>query len=59
MLKVFEREYNFNAELRSYQILEALKVEQIEGCSIPQLLGFDADRLVIELTVVTAPYLLS
>lgn len=57
-LKVFEREQNFNAELKSYQILQALQVEQIEGFSIPQLLGFDEDRLVIELTIVTAPYLL-
>lgn len=57
-LKVFERERNFNAELKAYQILKAHNVEQIEGFSVPQLLGFDEDRLVIELTIVTAPYLL-
>jgi hypothetical protein len=41
-----------------YLRLQHLGVAQIRGCHVPQLLGYDDDLLIIEMTVVTPPYVL-
>lgn len=57
-LKVFERENNFKRELRCYEILHDFEISSIEGFNIPQLLGADDDLWVIEMTIVSPPYIL-
>ena len=57
-VKVFEREQHFNTELKCYQILQFHGVNEIEGFQIPELVSYSEEQLLIELTIVSAPYLL-
>jgi hypothetical protein len=57
-IKVFERERNFNTELKCYQILEGCAISEIDGFNVPQLLDFDDELWVVEMSVVAAPFLL-
>lgn len=54
----FERESNYNREIKCYQILKGFQVSQIDGFNVPELIGFDDDLLAMEITVVSAPYIL-
>lgn len=57
-LKVFERERNYNAEVKCYQILERHGCCKIDIFNVPELLGYSDQLMVVEMTIVTAPYLL-
>ncbi|TWT87204.1 hypothetical protein Mal64_27420 [Pseudobythopirellula maris] len=57
-LKAFERQANDRTELACYERLAAEGIKAIEGFSLPSLLGWDDDLLVIEMSIVTPPYLL-
>lgn len=57
-LKVFARERSFYSELDCYQILERHGVINIRQFNVPQLIAYDTDLLVIQMTIVKAPYIL-
>lgn len=57
-IKVFDRERNFNSELRCYQILEEHGVFEIAGFTIPHLVASDARLLVVEMSIVAPPFIL-
>jgi hypothetical protein len=57
-IKVYRREEDYFRELGVYGRLEEKKIAQIRGCHVPQLLGYDENWLVLEMTVVTRPFVL-
>lgn len=57
-VKAVEREKNYTIELRCYQRLMEHGVKDIDGLTVPQLLGFSATLRVIEMTLVHPPFLL-
>ncbi len=57
-IKVHERQRSYERERDVYLRLQQHAVTQIRGCHVPQLLGYDDDLLVIEMTAVTPPYVL-
>ena len=57
-IKVYDRFANFERELRCYEILKRNGIFEIDGFTIPELLGYDADLLVLEMSIVAPPYIL-
>lgn len=57
-LKVHLRREPFEVELETYLRLREAKVAQVLGFNVPQLLGYDAELLVLEMTVVQQPFVL-
>ncbi|TWU06236.1 hypothetical protein [Stieleria varia] len=57
-VKVFERARNFETELECYQILHNESVHELDGFTIPRLLDHDNELQVIEMTIVSPPFLL-
>src|SRR5262249_18259871 len=55
-VKVFER--NYESERDAYLRLADWKVEEIEGFKVPTLVKYDDALRVIEMHVVTAPFIL-
>jgi hypothetical protein len=57
-IKVHERQIPYERERDVYLRLQQNAVTTVRGCHVPQLLGYDDDWLVIEMTAVTPPYVL-
>jgi hypothetical protein len=57
-IKVHLRREPFEVELETYLRLRDANVTQVLGFNVPQLLGYDADLLVLEMTVVQQPFVL-
>jgi hypothetical protein len=57
-IKVHLRREPFELELETYLRLREANVAQVLGFNVPQLLGYDADLLVLEMTVVQQPFVL-
>ncbi len=57
-IKAFYRLNNFGRELGSYERLAEFQVENIRGLRVPQLMGFDEDLLIVQLSIVEPPRLL-
>lgn len=57
-IKAFGRLRNYEHELQCYQLLAAKGIARIKGFAVPSLTGFDDSLMVIEMTVVTPPYLI-
>jgi hypothetical protein len=57
-VKVFEREHNYRLELQSYQRLRDANVKTIRDFHVPQLIDNDDTLLVIEMTIVSPPFIL-
>lgn len=57
-VKVLELLRNYNIELECYQRLESEGVNHLKGFAVPQLLGFNRELLVIEMRIVTPPFIL-
>jgi hypothetical protein len=57
-LKVFERAADYARERDLYLRLQEHEVTLVRGCNVPQLLGFDDELWVIEMTIVTRPFVL-
>jgi hypothetical protein len=51
-------ETNFNREFRCYSILSENDITEVHGFNVPQMIDCESRLLVIELTIVTAPYIL-
>ncbi len=56
-VKLFERLDNFKRELECYQRLAEFNLNKIDVFQVPELLRYDEIQLVIEMTLVTPPYL--
>ena len=57
-VKSFEREENYIRERSCYQRLEDLSVEKVGNFAIPRLIGYDDDLWIIEMDIVSPPFLL-
>jgi hypothetical protein len=57
-VKVFERQANYRLEVECYERLTAANVTVIEGFAVPRLIGWDDDLWVIEIDIVTPPFVL-
>lgn len=57
-VKVLKNFDNYSRELRAYQRLQERGVNFIDGLSVPALVDFDDELLVVEMDIVEAPYLL-
>ena len=57
-VKVFERLRNYENERDCYLRLKDFDVSEIDGLEVPQLVRYDDDLLVVEMTIVRPPYLL-
>lgn len=57
-LKVHQSKGSYTKEREAYQRLQRASVRQIQGFNVPQLLGLDDELLVIEMSIVSKPYLL-
>jgi hypothetical protein len=57
-LKVHERESAYCRERDAYLRLRERDITTIRGCNVPELIDFDDDLWVIEMTVVTRPFVL-
>ena len=57
-LKVHLRRGPFDLELETYLRLQDENITQVLGFNVPQLLDYDAELLVLEMTVVQQPFVL-
>lgn len=57
-IKAFERYRNYTAECGCYQRLALEGITEIDGLSVPRLVGFDESLMVIEIGIVKPPYIL-
>ena len=57
-LKVHQSNESYYKECEAYRRLHQASLLQIQGFNVPQLLGFDDELLIIEMTIVAKPYLL-
>lgn len=57
-VKVFKNFANYSRELRAYQRLQERGIHFIDGISVPALIDFDDDLLIVEMDIVQPPYLL-
>ena len=57
-VKVFFRRDVYARELACYQRLAEHEVEEIRGHAVPRLLGWDDELFVVEMEIVSRPYLL-
>lgn len=57
-LKVFERQREYRRERDVYFRLRENEITTIRGCRVPELLRHDDERFIIEMTIVTRPFVL-
>lgn len=57
-VKAIERQSNYISELTCYQRFKEHGITKLHGLSIPQLIDHDDELQVVEMRIVTAPYLL-
>ncbi len=57
-IKVLERGHNYRLELECYQRLREAGVRSILSFAVPQLIDFDDDLLVVEMSIVQPPFIL-
>lgn len=57
-IKVHRREPDYFRERDVYQRLAQRKIKTINGCHVPRLLEYDDELLIIEMTVVSRPFVL-
>src|SRR5262249_4172286 len=57
-LKVHERGADYARERDVYLRLQEHDLTVIRGCNVPQLIAFDDELWIIEMTVVTPPFVL-
>jgi hypothetical protein len=57
-IKIHQRDIDYARERDIYLRLKELGIAKIRACHVPQMLRFDDDRRIIEMTVVKRPFLL-
>ncbi len=58
-VKSLGRERNYGVEIECYQRFKANKITKLQGFSVPQLVNFDDSLWVIEMGIVSAPFILN
>lgn len=58
VLKVFERDKQYRTELACYQRLTENRIRKIGQFAVPRLVGWSDELLVVEIALVTPPYLI-
>ncbi len=57
-LKILRSNEPYERERRVYERLREAQISAILGCNVPQLIRFDEELLVIEMSIVTRPFVL-
>jgi hypothetical protein len=57
-IKAFERQATYRTEKRCYLRLRDRNVSEILGFTVPQLEGFDDELLIVEMSIVSPPFVL-
>jgi hypothetical protein len=57
-VKIHEREKSYRRERNAYLRLRQFSVARICGATVPELLGYDDQLWIIEMTIVTRPFVL-
>ena len=57
-IKVFHRKLNYETERDCYRLLMDKEITEICGFSIPRLVDYDNDWMVVEMDIVEPPYIL-
>ena len=57
-IKVHNERAGFDRELAAYGRLQHFKVTEIAGLAVPSLMGFESELKIIEISIVSPPYLL-
>lgn len=57
-IKVFDASKQYRMELSCYQRLGEHRIRKLGGFVVPRLVDFSEELLVVEMTVVTAPYII-
>lgn len=57
-VKVIERQKTYAVELECYRRLRAKQIRDIQGFAVPQLIGNEDSLQVIEMKIVSPPYIL-
>ena len=57
-IKVHRSRESYLRELSVYQRLTEARISKILGSNVPQLLGYDDETCIIEMTIVSRPYVL-
>lgn len=57
-IKALRREPDYQRERDVYRHLRELEITQVRGCHVPELLQYDDTLLIIEMTIVTRPFVL-
>ncbi len=54
-VKVFDRIGNFDREVHCYLKLKERDIDEIAGFTVPRLIDFDSEFLVVEMSIVSPP----
>ena len=57
-VKIHQYEVAYQRECAAYQRLTEREVFRIQGCNVPQLLGWDDETYAVEMSIVTRPFVL-
>ncbi len=57
-VKVFERQANYELELQCYCRFHSAEIDSINGFAVPRLMGFNEELLVIEMGIVSPPFII-
>jgi hypothetical protein len=57
-LKIHEQDASYRVERNAYMRLRDFEVTNVAGFALPELVEYDDELLAIEMTVVSAPYIL-
>jgi hypothetical protein len=57
-VKAIERESKYIIEVECYKRFAANRISKLDGFAVPQLFGYNDDLFVIEMGIVTAPFIL-
>ena len=57
-IKALSLQATYQREVAAYERLAERKISKLHGLNVPELLGYDEELLVIEMTIVQPPFLL-
>jgi hypothetical protein len=58
VIKVFRHDRQFDQELAVYQRLTARRIDRLQGFAVPILLNHDSEQRILELSLVSPPFVL-
>lgn len=57
-VKAFERQASYELELQCYFRFHSAEIDSINGFAVPRLMGFNEELLVIEMGIVSPPFII-